>query len=132
VLWGSTYLAIRVVVATVPPLFAAGVRFLIAGLVLLGWERLRSRPAPGGRQWRNLALLAFLMFAVAYSALFWAGKSVPSGVAAVLVATVPLWTALLEMFVFGREPRRATTLAAIAVGLAGVAILSLDPSGGRV
>src|SRR5437762_218778 len=120
------------VVATVPPLFAAGLRFLIAGLILLGWERLRSRRGPSRRQWRNLALLALLMFVVAYSALSWAEKSVPSGVAAVLVATVPLWTALLEMFVLEREPRRVATLAAVTVGLAGVAILSLDPSSGRV
>jgi drug/metabolite transporter (DMT)-like permease len=121
-----------VAVETVPPLFAAGVRFVIAGLVLLGGQRLRSARGPAGREWRNMAVLAFLMFAVAYGALFWAEKSVPSGVAAVLVATVPLWTALLEMLVFEREPRRAMTFAAVAVGLAGVAILSFDGSGGRV
>ena len=132
VLWGSTYLAIRVAVETVPPLFAAGIRFVIAGTILYVWAKIRGATAPSRDEWRNLAILGALMFLLTYSGLFWAEKSIPSGVAAVLVATVPLWTALLQMFIFKREPRRWTTLGAIALGLAGVAALALDPSGGRV
>jgi drug/metabolite transporter (DMT)-like permease len=132
ILWGSTYLAIRVAVETVPPLFAAAVRFVIAGAVLFAWARLRGAAAPTRRQWPRIVLVAALMFLVTYGVLFWAERSIPSGVASVLVATVPLWTALLEMLVFRREPRAWTTLGAVALGLAGVAVLVLDPAGGRI
>jgi drug/metabolite transporter (DMT)-like permease len=132
VLWGSTYLAIRVAVETVPPLFAAGLRFGIAGTILYLWARMRGADGPSGPQWRNLTILGALMFLFTYSGLFWAEKSVPSGVASVLVASVPLWTALLGMFVFKREPPRWSTMGEIVLGLAGVATLALDPRGARV
>ena len=132
VLWGSTYLAIRVTVETVPPLFAAGVRFTIAGSALFAWARLRGAPGPSRHEWRNVTILGALMFLVTYSVLFWAEQSIPSGIASVLVATVPLWTALLEMFVFKGEPPLWTTLGAIALGLVGVAVLAADPRGGGV
>src|SRR4051812_11388762 len=92
-IWGSTYLSIRVVVETVPPWFAAGVRFVISGLALVLWSCLRGTPAPSRLEWRNLALLGALMFLGAYGGLFWAEKTVPSGIASVLVATIPVWTA---------------------------------------
>jgi len=130
IVWGSTYLAIRVTVETVPPLFAAAIRFSIAGLVLLAWAGIRGAQGPRGAEWRSLALLGFLMFLIPYSTLFWAETRIPSGIASVLVATVPLWTALLEMFVFRREPPRWTTLGAIVLGLAGVAMLAFDPAAG--
>ena len=77
-------------------------------------------------------MLGALMFLLTYSGLFWAEKSVPSGIASVLVATVPLWTTLIETFVFKRQPPRASTLGAVLLGLVGVATLALDPLGGRV
>src|SRR5262250_1649735 len=86
VLWGSTYLAIRVAVETVPPLFAAGVRFTIAGAALYAWSRMRGTPSPSRLEWRHLWVLGVLMFLVSYSALFWAEKTVPSGIASMLVA----------------------------------------------
>jgi drug/metabolite transporter (DMT)-like permease len=132
VLWGSTYLAIRVAVETVPPLFAAGIRFVIAGTILYVWAKTRGAAAPSRDEWHNLAILGALMFLLTYSGLFWAEKSVPSGIASVLVATVPLWTSLLETFVFKREPPRASSLGAVLLGLVGVATLALDSSGGRV
>jgi len=130
VLWGSTYLAIRVVVATVPPLFAAGVRFAIAGTGLYLWSRVRGRPRPSAREWRHLAILAALLFLAAYSGLFWAEKTLPSGVASVLVATVPVWTAVLEIVVFRRRRFRWALAAALAAGLAGVALMAFDATSG--
>jgi drug/metabolite transporter (DMT)-like permease len=130
VLWGSTYLAIRVLVATVPPLFAAGVRFSIAGIVLYAWSRARGAPRPSRLEWRNLSLLAVLLFLAAYSGLFWAEKTLPSGIASVLVATVPVWTAALEIFVFRRQPFRWTLVAALAGGLGGVALMAFDGASG--
>jgi drug/metabolite transporter (DMT)-like permease len=126
VLWGSTYLAIRIVVETVPPLFAAGVRFAIAGTILYLGSRARGVPHPSRREWRNLAVLAVLLFLAAYSGLFWAEKTLPSGIASVLVATVPVWTAASEIFVFRRQPFRWTIAVALAAGLAGVVIMAFD------
>ncbi len=124
ILWGSTYLAIRIVVETVPPLFAAGVRFITAGFVLYLWSRLRHAPPPSRREWRNLAALGALMFLAAYSALFWAEKTMPSGIASVLVSTIPVWTALFEIFVFKKEKLRGPLVIAIVTGLGGVSILA--------
>jgi drug/metabolite transporter (DMT)-like permease len=128
VLWGSTYLAIRVAVASVPPLLAAGIRFVIAGTALYLWCRVRGTPHPSRREWRNLTILGALMFLLAYSGLFWAEKSLPSGVASVLVATIPVWTALLEVVVLKRRQLRWTLAVAIVLGLGGVATLAFDPS----
>jgi drug/metabolite transporter (DMT)-like permease len=128
ILWGSTFLAIRVAVATVPPLFAAGVRFVIAGATLYAWVRARSSPAPTRDEWRNLSILGALMFLTAYSGLFWAEKIISSGIASMLVATIPAWTALLEMFVLKRQPVRGVVIAGIAVGFLGVVLLAFDPS----
>jgi drug/metabolite transporter (DMT)-like permease len=132
VLWGSTYLAIRVAVATVPPLFAAGVRFTIAGSLLYLWSRLRGAPTPSSKEWRNLWTLGALMFLAAYSALFWAEKTVPSGVASVLVATIPVWTVLLETSILKLQSSTWSLGAAIAAGLTGVAVLAIRPQGGSV
>lgn len=109
-----------------PPLFAAGVRFSIAGLALLVWTAWRGIPMPSSREWRNLSVLAAFMFLAAYGGLFWAEKTLPSGVASVLVATIPVWTALLDIFVFRRESLSASLVSAIVLGLAGVTVLALD------
>jgi drug/metabolite transporter (DMT)-like permease len=131
IVWGSTYLAIRVVVHELPPLFAAGSRFLIAGAILYVFMRASGAVRPSRAEWRGLVLLGALMFLAPYSALFWAERSLPSGIAAVLVATVPVWTALLQMFVFRREPVSGSLLAMIAIGLAGVSILTFDATRGQ-
>jgi drug/metabolite transporter (DMT)-like permease len=128
VVWGSTYLAIRVAVSTVPPLFAAGVRFAIAGIVLFGWSQLTGAPAPSRLEWRNLAILGALMFLASYSGLFWAEKTLPSGIASVLVATIPMWTALLEIVVFRRRRLEWTLATAVVLGLGGVVMLAVDPT----
>jgi drug/metabolite transporter (DMT)-like permease len=129
VLWGSTYLAIRVAVATVPPLFAAGVRFTVAGALLYLWSRLRGAPIPSRQEWRNVWTLGALMFLAAYSALFWAEETVPSGVASVLVATIPVWTVLLERSILKVQSSTWSLGAAIAAGLIGVAVLTIRPQG---
>lgn len=132
VLWGSTYLAIRIAVATVPPLFAAGLRFIIAGSVLYTWSRLRGEPTPSSKEWRNLWSLGALMFLAAYSPLFWAEKTVPSGVASVLVATIPVWTVLLERSILSVQSLNWSLSVAIAAGFTGVAVLAIRPQGGSV
>src|SRR5665213_1403096 len=92
ILWGTTFLAIRIAVAQLPPLFAAGVRFLIAGVVLFCFMRIKGEAGPTRIQWRNLLAMGVLMFVAEYGPLFWAEKTVPSGVMSVLSATIPLLT----------------------------------------
>lgn len=123
ILWGSTFLAIRVAVEEVPPLFAAGVRFAIAGTGLFLWARLRGGTPLTARQWRSVWLLGVLMFLLTYSAIFWAEKSVPSGIASVLVATLPLWTVFFETWVFRITRFNWTLLAPVILGFGGVGIL---------
>jgi drug/metabolite transporter (DMT)-like permease len=125
VLWGSTYLAIRIAVQQVPPLFAAGTRFFLAGTLLYAVMRLRGRPRPAGKEWASLAVIGLLMFVVTYGAVFWAEQFVPSGFTSVLEATLPLITIGLEVFVFRQQRFRWSLLVAIAVGFVGVLLLLL-------
>ncbi len=121
--WGSTFLAIRVGVREVPPLLLAALRFLVAGFVLYGWTILRGERTPQRREWASAFLLAFLIFVLDYGLLFWAEKRVPSGLAAVMMATIPVFMALSEI-IFLRTQRLTVRLAiALLIGIAGVAVL---------
>ena len=125
VLWGSTYLAIRIAVQQVPPLFAAGTRFFLAGTLLYAVMRLCGRPRPVGKEWGSLLSIGSLMFVVTYGAVFWAEQYVPSGFTSVLEATLPLITIALEVFVFRQQRFRWSLLVSIAVGFVGVLLLLL-------
>ncbi len=121
--WGSTFLAIRIGVREVPPLTLAAMRFLVAGIVLYGWMILQGERSPSRRQWLSALLLAALIFVVDYGLLFWAEQRVPSGIAAVMMATIPLFMALSEIL-FLRTQRLTIRLAlALVIGLAGVSVL---------
>ncbi|MGO9338474.1 MAG: EamA family transporter [Terracidiphilus sp.] len=121
--WGSTFLAIRVGVQQVPPLLLAAMRFLVAGIVLYGWMVARGEPSPTRRQWLSACLLALLIFVFDYGLLFWAEIRVPSGIAAVMMATIPAFIALSEV-IFLRTQRLTLRLAcALLLGIAGVAVL---------
>jgi drug/metabolite transporter (DMT)-like permease len=121
--WGSTFLAIRVGVHEVPPLLLAAMRFLVAGLVLYGWMIARGERSPSGRQWGSVCLLALLIFVVDYGLLFWAEQRVPSGIAAVMMTTIPVFIALSEIL-FLRTQRLTVRLAlALLIGMGGVAVL---------
>jgi drug/metabolite transporter (DMT)-like permease len=127
-LWGTTFFAIRIAVHEIPPLFAAGVRMFLAGVILLTFMWVRGAARPTRLEWRNLALMGSLMFVIDYGALFWAERYIPSGIAAVLSATVPLMTIAFEIFVFRLQPFRWSLIAAVLLGFAGVGILLLpDP-----
>ena len=121
--WGSTYLAIRVGVREVPPFLLAAMRFLIAGLLLYGWMIARGERSPSRRQWASVSLLAALIFVFDYGLLFWAEQRVPSGIAAVMLATIPVFMALSEI-IFLRTQRLTIRLGlALLIGIAGVAVL---------
>jgi len=121
--WGSTYLAVRVGVREVPPLILAAMRFSVAGLVLFGWLLARGERAPSLREWRSASLLGLVIFVFDYGLLFWAEQRVPSGIAAVMLATIPVFMALSEI-IFLRTQRLTVRLAlALLIGLGGVGVL---------
>jgi drug/metabolite transporter (DMT)-like permease len=121
--WGSTFLAIRVGVREVPPLVLAAIRFSVAGLVLFGWMLARGERAPSGREWRSASILGMIIFLFDYGLLFWAEQRVPSGIAAVMLATIPVFMALSEI-IFLRTQRLTVRLGvALLIGLGGVGVL---------
>ena len=125
--WGSTYLAIRIGVREMPPFLMAGLRFTAAGLALYLWMRLTGVPSPNWHEWRGATILGTLMFLIDYACLFWAEQRVPSGLAAVILAAIPVCITLLEI-IFLRTQRLTLRLAlGLAVGIVGVAVL-MNPS----
>jgi drug/metabolite transporter (DMT)-like permease len=122
--WGSTFLAIRIGVHEVPPFLLAAMRFLIAGAVLYGWMAARGERSPTARQWGSVFILAFLIFVVDYGLLFWAERRVPSGVAAVMMATIPVFIALSEITVLRTQRLTVRLALALLIGIGGVAVLT--------
>ena len=125
VLWGSTYLAIRIGVAVLPPFLLAGGRFLVAGLLLLAGalalgERLPRHP----RDWAVLAVVGLFLLAGGNTFVVWAEQFTPSGVASLFVVTVALWMALFDALMPGGGSRLTWRLVAgLALGLVGTAVL---------
>jgi drug/metabolite transporter (DMT)-like permease len=122
-LWGATFLAIRIAVLQIPPFFTAGLRFFIAGTLLHGYLRVRGAPNPTAIQWRNLALIGFCMFVATYGPLFWAEQYVSSSITSVIEATLPITTIALEVLVFRSQPFRWRLVGAVLLGFLGVALL---------
>lgn len=121
--WGSTFLAIRVGVREVPPFLLAGMRFLMAGMVLYAWMRARGTRSPALREWGGAALLAVLIFVLDYGLLFWAERRVPSGIAAVMMATIPVFMAMAEILWLRTQVLSARLAIALLVGIGGVTVL---------
>lgn len=127
VVWGSTYLGIALAIETMPPLLMAAFRFLVAGAILYAVARRLdgSSARPDRRQWIAALLTGGLLLGVGNGGVSWAQQTVPSGVAALVIATIPLWIVLLDRLFFGaRLPW--ISVAGVAAGFAGVAILA-DP-----
>ena len=123
VIWGSTFLAIRLAVETIPPLLMMGVRCTVAGSLLLAAALIR-RERPAARQWGIGLAAGALMFGLPYAAIAWAELRITSGMAALLVATLPLWLVVIEWVRSGRPSPR--TLAGLGIGLFGVLVLVSD------
>ncbi len=121
--WGTTFLAIRIGVQEVPPFLLAAIRFSIAGIVVVGWMRARDEPLPTARQWLSASVIAFLIFVCDYGLLFWAEKRVPSGIAAVMLATIPVFLAIAETIFLRTQKLTARLVLALLIGLGGVAVL---------
>jgi drug/metabolite transporter (DMT)-like permease len=123
IVWGTTYFAIKVAIEGIAPFFLVGTRFVIAGVVLLGWQALRGAPAPTPKQWGGAAIVGFLLLVVGNGAVSVAEHWVSSGATVALISIMPLATALWSG-AFGQWPRRAEW-SAIALGGAGAAIMLL-------
>jgi drug/metabolite transporter (DMT)-like permease len=125
--WGSTFFAIRVGVHEVPPLLFCAMRFVAAGLLVYLWATAKKEQQPTALQWLSVFLLAFLIFVVDYGFLFWAEQRVPSGIAAVILATIPAFMALSEIIILRTQRLTARLSVALLAGIAGVAVL-MSPS----
>ncbi len=126
--WGSTYLAIRYAVETIPPLLMVGTRFLAAGALLYAWQMMRAarrgeRLRPALAEWRRESVIALLLISTAYGLVAWAELTVPSGIVALLAATTPLWMVVLPSFAPGATRPTALALGGVALGIAGQALL---------
>lgn len=127
VIWGTTFLAIRVGVQQVPPLLFAAMRFATAGAILMLYAALHGETPRSIREWRSLFFLGCLFFLVDYGLLFWAERRVESGLAAVMLATIPLFMAVFEATILKTFFMSTRLVVTLLMGLAGVAIL-VSPS----
>jgi drug/metabolite transporter (DMT)-like permease len=124
IVWGTTYLGIAIALETVPPLLLTGSRFVVAGLIMLAIARFRGETIPRDRRTlANLALIGFLMVGVGNLAVVWAEQWVPSGLAALLVATAPFWMAIIELFRTSGERVSLQSGIGMLLGFIGVALL---------
>jgi drug/metabolite transporter (DMT)-like permease len=121
--WGSTYLAIRYAVETMPPFVMGGSRFLISGVLLYAWSRSRGAPRPTLRQWRNATIAGGFLLLGGNGGVVWAEQTVSSGMTALLVSILPFWLVIIE---WARPPRRrpsAAVLIGLVVGFLGLVVL---------
>jgi drug/metabolite transporter (DMT)-like permease len=129
VVWGSTYLAIRYAVESLPPFSMAGVRFLLAGGLLYGWARLRGAARPQPVHWRSAAIVGGLLLLGGNGIVVWAERFVDSGLTALLVSTTPLWMVVLYWLFQGGTRPGPRLIAGLVLGFAGVALLARPGSG---
>lgn len=123
VIWGTTYLGIRVSLETIPPMLMSGIRWTIAGLLVGTVLRWRGDPLPRPREWPGLALLSVLMIGVGNGLVVWAEQYVPSGLTAVVLATSPFWMVAVETTLHGGERVTGGTLGGLLVGFGGILLL---------
>jgi drug/metabolite transporter (DMT)-like permease len=134
IVWGSTYLGMRVAIDSIPPLIMAGCRFMLAGTILYTIMRLRGAPRPQPIHWRSSSISGGLLLMLGNGGICWAQQTVPTGIAALVVASVPLWTILVDWI----RPRglRPTGLivAGLIIGMVGVTVIILGrgPLGQRM
>jgi drug/metabolite transporter (DMT)-like permease len=130
VCWGATYLAMRIAVVEIPPHLMAGARFLLAGLLLYGWIRFRGVEPPTLIQWRSAVIVGAFLLLAANASVAWAEQRVPSGLAALLVASVPLWMVGMDWARGGERPA-TQVIAGLALGIGGVGLLVAPSLSGR-
>jgi drug/metabolite transporter (DMT)-like permease len=123
IVWGSTYLAIKYAIEDIPTLLMAGSRFLVAGLLLIGWRIQKVKRWPVAEHWRGAAITGVLMLVGGNYAVVWSQTRIASGLAALVVAAVPIWIVILDAFRPGGEKPGIPTVVGVVVGLFGVGLL---------
>jgi drug/metabolite transporter (DMT)-like permease len=123
IVWGSTYLAIRFAVETIPPFMHAALRFLISGAILYLWRRAAGDPAPSLRNWRSTAIVGTALLLGGNGLVGWAEQTVPSGIAALMITTSPFWLVLFEALRAGGSKPTWQAILGLVIGFAGVFIL---------
>lgn len=123
IVWGSTYLAIRFAVATIPPFLMAGTRFLLAGILLLAWRRLAGDPWPRQVQVRGAGIMGLFLLLGGNGCVSWAEQRAPSGITALLIGATPFWIVLVDAVRPGGQRPSLKTLTGLLVGFAGIALL---------
>jgi len=124
IVWGSTYLAIRFTIETIPPFLSAGIRFLVSGAILYIWRRLSGDPAPKKVEWRSATIIGLLLLLGGNGGLVWAEQRIPSGIASLFIATTPLWMVLIDSLRPGGVRANWLTWLGVLVGLTGIALLA--------
>jgi len=127
IVWGSTYLAILFAVDTIPPFLQAGLRFLISGLILVIWRRSAGDEMPSLKQWRSLAIIGTLLLLGGNGLVSFAEQRIASGVAALIIGTVPLWLVLIEALRPGGVRPSWRAIIGLIVGFGGIYLL-IGPS----
>jgi drug/metabolite transporter (DMT)-like permease len=125
VVWGTTYLAIRIALETMPPMLMAAMRWIAAGSILIVWLKWRGERLPGPRAWPALMILGILLLGFGNGGVVWAEQTVTSGLTAVLVATVPFWMVGIEALAVRSDAHRLTTrrFVGLIVGFGGIVLL---------
>lgn len=131
-LWGSTYLGMRIAVETMPPFWMAGFRYAIAGALLYGWSRWRGAPKPTRRHWVSATVIGALLLMVGNGGVVWAEQKVASGLASLLIATEALWIVLLQWARRGGVRPGWRTLTGVALGFTGLGVLLGPGAGGAL
>jgi drug/metabolite transporter (DMT)-like permease len=122
-IWGTTYLAIRITLETIPPFLMSGVRWIVAGILLLSILKARGDRLPGREAWPSLAILGVLLIGFGNGGVVWAEQTVPSGLTAVLVSTAPFWMLAIERLMPDAEPLTSRRLLGLVIGFAGIVML---------
>lgn len=124
IVWGSTYLGIKVAIETIPPFLHAGIRFLVSGIILLTWQRAAGHALPTRRQWRDTAIIGLLLLLGGNGLVAWAEQFIPSGIAALTISASPMFLVIAEALrPNGVKPNRQVIIG-LAIGFAGIFILT--------
>lgn len=123
IVWGSTYLAIRFAVESIPPFFHAGIRFLVSGLILLVWQRAAGLSLPTRKQWISLAVIGNLLLLGGNGLVAWAEQTIPSGIAALMIGSIPMFLVVTEAFRPGGVKPNRWTFLGLLIGFIGIFIL---------
>jgi drug/metabolite transporter (DMT)-like permease len=123
IVWGSTYLAIRFAVETIPPFLHAGLRFLASGIILVVWQRLSGQPLPSRRQWVSLGIIGLLLLLGGNGMVGWAEQTIPSGIAALIIGSIPIFLVLIEALRPGGARPTWQAIVGLVIGFTGIYLL---------